>query len=239
MAEKRSVRAQAQSIIIYGGEEGRSLELTVTPELLELLDLTAVINLWTSERFHYSFSGMIIAFRYGRHGISEWFRQYLAQQSVDFAAMLRYRGILEDQLRERIASYELPFTDPQSGYPDGRRSATSSALSWIGFAKSFAQEQRHEWTGLRHLMGAVIFAQDLPAEDLRRWRFERREWASSYLDYVSRDLPQDLDFWRQVNGRTFGRVSSELSRADIDRFSERARFILARADQARKSAAFQ
>jgi len=88
-------------------------------------------------------------------------------------------------------------------------------------------------------MGAVIFAQDLPAEDLRRWRFERREWASSYLDYVSRDLPQDLDFWREVNGRTFGRVSSELSRADIDRFSERARFILARADQARKSAAFQ
>ena len=58
MAEKRSVRAQAQSIIIYWGEEGRSLELTVTPELLELLDLTAVINLWTSERFHYSFSGM-------------------------------------------------------------------------------------------------------------------------------------------------------------------------------------
>jgi len=235
MTEQPGVPVQAQVITIFGGEDERSLELTLTPELLELLDLTAVINRGTSERFHYSFSGMIIAFRYGRHGISEWFRQYLAQQSVDFAAIFSYRAMVEDQLRERIASYELPFRDPNNEYPNGRRSATSSALSWIGSAKSLAQEQQHARTGLRHLMGAIIFTPDFHAEDLRRWRFDRREWASSYLDYIKRDLPQDLDFWRPVSARTFGPISSELSQADIDRFTERVRKILARADQARES----
>jgi hypothetical protein len=232
MAKDPGVPTRAQVIAIFGGEDEQSLELTVTPELLELLDLTAVINRGTTERFHYSFSGLIIAFYYARHGISEWFRQYLAQQSVDGAAILAYRGILEDQLRNQIRSYELPFRDPNREYPNGRRSATSSALSWIGFAKSFALKQKHEWTGLRHLMGAVIFTPDFHGEDLRRWRIERREWASSYLDYVKRDLPADFDFWRQVNAQTFGLAASELSQ---DRFSERVWSILARAERARES----
>jgi hypothetical protein len=234
MAEQRGVPSGEQIITIFGGEDERSLELSVTRELLELLDLTAVINRGTSERFHYNFSGLIIAFRYGTHGISEWFRQYLSQQSVNFTAILTYQGILEDQLRRQIASYELPLRDPNSVYPNGRRSATASALSWIGFAKSFALEQQQARAGLRHLMGAIIFSPSLHAEDLKQWRFERREWASSYLDYVKRDLPEDLDFWRQVNARTFSSVSSELSQADIDRFSREVRVILAGANQERE-----
>jgi hypothetical protein len=84
-------------------------------------------------------------------------------------------------------------------------------------------------------MGAVIFAPDLHADDLRHWHFERREWALSYLDYVKRNLPGDLDFWQQVNARTFGPVSNELSHDDIDRFSGEVRGILARADRAREN----
>jgi hypothetical protein len=235
MAEQPEGSSRKQVITIFGDEGQRSLELTVTRELLELFDLTAVINRGTSERFHYSFSGLIIAFRYAEHGMSRWFRQYLSQQSVDFAAILTYRGILEDQLHDQIASYELPFRDPNTVYPNGRRSATASALEWIGFAKSLAQEQEHAWTGLRHLMGAIIFAPNFHAEDLNRWRFERREWASSYLDYVKSELPKDLDFWRQVNARTFTPTSTELSQADIDRFSRDVRTILARANEAREN----
>jgi hypothetical protein len=235
MAEQPPAPSKGQVVTIFGGEDERPLELTVTRELLELLDLTAVINRGTSERFHYSFSALIIAFHYGTHGISKWFRDYVSQHSVDFAGILASRGIVEDELRSQIASYELPLRDPNSVYPDARRSATASALSWIGFAKRFAEEQKHAWTGLRHMMGAIVFAPNLHAEDLRQWRFERREWASSYLDYVKRDLPGDLDFWRQVNARTFGPVSSELSQADIKRLSDGVQIILARADQARQN----
>jgi hypothetical protein len=234
MAEEPGGPSRAQVITIFGGEDGKSLELTVTRELLELLDLTAAINRETSERFHYSFSGLIIAFRYGAHGISEWFREYLSQRGVDFASILTYRGLTDDRLRGQIKSYQLPFSDPNSVYSEGRRSATASALSWIELAKSFAQQQEHARTGLRHLMGAIVFAPSFHAEDLKRWRFDRHEWASSYLDYVKRNLPKDLDFWQQVNARTFGPAPGELSQADINRFSREVRIILARADQARE-----
>jgi hypothetical protein len=234
MEERPDVSSQAQAITIFGGEDERSMELTVTPELLELLDLTALINQGSSERFHYSFSGLMIAFRYARHGISEWFREYLSLHSVDFAAILRYRNISEEDLRSRIESNKLPFADPNGMYPNGRRLATTSAFTWTALAKGFAQEQGHAWTGLRHMIGAIIFTPNLHAEDLERWRFDRLAWAQSYLAYVQGDLPDDLNFWRGVFERTFGPVSRELSQADIDRFSETVRIILERADQARK-----
>jgi hypothetical protein len=235
MAKQPGVSSSMQVITIFGGEDEHSMNLTVTRELLELLDLTAVINSGTSERFHYSFGGLITAFYYGTHGISKWFRQFLFQQSVDFAAILKEQGISEDELRGKIASYDLPFRNSNAVYPNGRRTATASSLSWIGVAKRFADEQQHAKTGLRHLMGAVIFTPDFHAEDMKRWHFDRREWASGYLDYVKRELADDLEFWRQVNARTFGSVSSELSVADVERFNKEMRIILAHADEQRKN----
>lgn len=239
MAEQPNPPSQAKPIAVFR-EDQQSIELTVTPELLELLDQTALINRGTSEGFHYSFSGLLIAFYYGRHGISAWFKEYISEQRVDFSAILRYRKISEEELRKKLDEYSAPFADPNKEYPGGRRTATVSAFHWIETARDFAQEQRHAWTGLRHMMGAVIFNPKFHAEDLERWHFDRRAWASSYLEYASHSLPDDLDFWSRVYERTFDeapevRATSWLSQADIDRFSNEVHAIVARADQARKN----
>src|SRR5581483_5582984 len=143
-----------KTITIFGDQGQRQLELAVTQELLELLDLTAIINSTTPEQFHYSFTGLIIALRYGKHGISAWFQQQLTQQNVAFAAILSERGIKEDQLSNRISAYELPLAHPDSFYPKGQRTATTSASTWIGVAKELAEKQQRASTGLRHLVGA-------------------------------------------------------------------------------------
>lgn len=186
-------------------EDQSSLELTVTPELLELLDLAAFINRGTSERFNLSFSALMIGFYYGKHSISDWYRSYIAEQGADFAAILSYRQLNDKELVRRIQETELPFPSPEDEYPNGLRTATISARRWLEIASGFAREQGHDWTGLRHMMLAVIFTLDFHTEDLNRWRFDRRKWALSYLGYVARDLPGDLEFCRQISEKTWGK----------------------------------
>lgn len=177
--------------------------VTTTKELSELFDHAALINQQTSEKFHYSFSALLLAFAYGRHGISTWFKEYTSKSGADIAAILSNRNLKggEEHIR-RLAGQEV---DPNSLYSGGRRTATQSSLDWIEQAKKFSGEQKHSWVGLRHMMGAVIFKPGFHEEDLRRWKFDRSHWASEYLRFVQENLPDDLDFWKQVDQQVFRR----------------------------------
>jgi hypothetical protein len=180
-----------------------ALSLPATHELAELLDLAALVNRDTSERFNLSFSALMIAFYLGKHRISEWYRSFIAEQGADFDAILKYRQLNQKDLLALVQKSEVPFPNPEDVYPNGQRTATTSARRWLEVANGLAREQGHSRTGLRHMMLAVIFTRDFHAEDLERWRFNRSAWGLSYLKYVERDLPNDLGFSQQIYERTF------------------------------------
>src|ERR1035441_902668 len=142
------------SITIHG-EFQRSVVVTPTPELDDLLNHAALINHQSSAKFHYSFGALLVAFSYGPQRISEWFKTYIATSGADLTAIissLKLQGREEDI--RRLAGQT---ADPTKLYSDGRRTATASSLDWIEQAKTFSDEQKHAWVGLRHLMGALIF----------------------------------------------------------------------------------
>ena len=208
MVAQQSSPREVQRTIEVTSEGQPSLRFTATPELIELLDSAALINRNTSERFNLSFSALMIAFYFGRHTISQWYRRFIADGQVDFQAILTYRQLNEKDLQERFREAELPFRAPEDVYPNGNPSATASARRWLEIASEFARGQGHSWTGLRHMILAVIFTKDFHSDDLERWRFDRRAWGLSYLDYVANDLPKDLEFCRRTYERTFGPVPS-------------------------------
>jgi hypothetical protein len=196
-----------------------SLDMTITPELLELLDLAALINRGTPEHFNLSFSALMIAFYYGRHSISQWYRAYIEEQSANFASILTYRQLNDKELTSRIQDTELPFPNARDVYPNGKRTATISARRWLEIAGEYAREQQYQRTGLRHMMLAVIYTLDFHADELNQWRFDRRSWALSYLGYVARFHPDDLAFCQQINEKTFGNESTNSSVPSVESFS--------------------
>ncbi len=207
--DQTSATRQRFPIAIYGESEGQMLELVPTLELSELLDHAALINQQTSEKLHYCFSALLLAFAYGKHGISEWFNRYISESKVDLAAILSYRQLKgkEEEIR-RLAVQEI---ESDILYPGGRRTATISALDWIKQAKTLSGEQEHSWVGLRHMMGAVIFTPRFHEEDLERWHFNRSQWALEYLRFVKEKLPDDLEFWTRVNKRIFAKTEEKFA----------------------------
>ncbi len=206
MEAQPSSQEQIQRTVEVASEGQLSLRFTATPELIELLDSAALINSNTSERFDLSFSALMIAFYFGKQTISGWYRKFIVDHQVDFQAILTYRQLNEKDLQKRFREAESPFSKRQSTHQNGQTTATVSAHRWLGIASDFARQQDHAWVGLRHMILAVIFTSDFHADDLQRWKFDRRTWGLSYLAFVAHDLPGDLQFCRRVYERTFGPI---------------------------------
>src|SRR5262245_47786530 len=112
--------ATTHTTITISSERQGELSFTATPELLELLDNCAFINANTSERFNYSFSGLLLAFIEGRHGISTWFADYVEKSGPDLKAILRYRGLAANMEEIRRGAQD---AETSRLYRDGRRTA--------------------------------------------------------------------------------------------------------------------
>lgn len=227
MSASPDVQSQAPVQILISTEGRTPLALTVTPELVELLDLAASINRGSSEQIDLSFTSLIVGFYFGRHEISHWFQEYIAEQSVDFEAILGHRQLDRERIL-RLVQETNPETAGDS--VSSERAATVSVRAWLEAANRIAHDQGHEWTGLRHVMAAVIFTTDFHAEEITQWGFDRRKWGESYLRYVARDLPDNVAFYQGLFDRTFPASPDSSQRLP---FSNRASAILLRADQAR------
>ncbi len=204
--ENQAPTPRQRSPITIQGESQRSVVLTPTAELSELLDHAALINKQTPETFHYSLGALLLAFAYGKHGISAWFDSYISKVGVDVAAILSYEQFTGGAAGiQRLAVQPV---DIDSLYPGGSRTATASALDWIERAKRFSEEQGRSWVGLRHMMGAVIFMPGFHEKELHGWGFARPRWAFEYLGFMEQKIPADFEFWKKVNERTFRPASN-------------------------------
>jgi hypothetical protein len=200
-AESPAGSREKRKPITVQSEFQQSVVLTPTAELGELLDLTALINHHTSQSFHYSFTALLLAFAYGRDRISAWFKDYMLNSGVDTAAILSSGNIPGGE--EGMQHLSRQTIDSNSLYSGGLRMATASSFEWIEQAKRFSDQQKHSWVGLRHLMGALIFNLQFHERELTQWRFRRRHWASEYLQFVEKTLPDDLQFWKTVHAQVF------------------------------------
>ena len=117
------------------------MTLTPTAELNDLLNLAALINSETSERFNYTFRALLLALLFGRDDLSQWCKDHLRNSGVDVAALLNY-GKLEGK-EDVLLLLATQAVDPQKLYPDGHRSGSASSLAWLGKAKTLSEEQKH------------------------------------------------------------------------------------------------
>lgn len=205
------------------------LELTVTPELLELLNLSTLIGRYSSDRFSLSFSTIIIGLCFDSHSISRWFQLYLEDQKVDINSILS-RLRLDRKLMGQIMSEAGPVVRGADGaFANEGFASTVSAYAWLEHARRLASEQGQNWTGLRHVMAALIFDPDLHTDELKQWGLDREALGRSYLGYIATDLPDDFDFCKNLFDETFHPAPT----APQLPLSRPARQILERANKAR------
>ena len=190
--------SQPQATVAIETEGLDPLRFVITGELHELFALASYINQNSNEHFDLSFTSLLVALYCAPHGISQWFRGYVRDDEVDIVAPLKRRGLSEKDLPGFISFAEsLPS---KSGDVAGKieYSATRSAREWIDGAHGIAGRQEHDWTGLRHMMGAVITMKNLHSQELTSWGFDRQRWGQSFLAFVQQSLPSDYEFFHQL-----------------------------------------
>src|SRR6185436_9452312 len=52
-------------------------------------------------------------------------------------------------------------------------------------------------------MGAIIFNPSFHKEELAAWRFQHAAWATEFVAYVKKNLPDDYSFWSGVQQQVF------------------------------------
>jgi hypothetical protein len=194
MASKPTAqRTQPRATVAIETEGLEPLRFVITGELHELFALASYINETPNEHHDLSFTSLLVALYCSPHGISQWFRAYVRDDKVDIVAPLKRRGLSEKDIPGFISFAESLPVAGKFEY-----SATLSAHEWIDGAHAIAMRQGHDWTGLRHMMGAVITMQNLHSQDLTSWGFDRQRWGQSFLTFVQQSLPSDLEFFRQL-----------------------------------------
>jgi KAP family P-loop domain len=186
--------SQPRATVIIETEGLDPLSIVSTGELHQLFAHASHINEISSEHFDLSFTSLLIALYCGPHGLSQWFRHYVLTDKVDIAAPLKRHGFSEKDLPEFIGFAEFS----QSKLEKVDYTATRSAREWLNGAHAIAIRQGHDWTGLRHMMAAVITLDNLHSQDLTSWGFFPQQWGQSFLAFVQRSLPGDLAFFRQL-----------------------------------------
>jgi hypothetical protein len=207
-------RSQPRATVVIETEGLDSLRIVSTGELHELFALASYINENSSEHFDLSFTSLLIALYCGPHGLSQWFRGYVRDDKVDIAAPLKRRGLSEKDIPRFINAAESLHSRPGSVVEKVEYTATRSAREWIDGAHAIATRQRHDWTGLRHLMGALITMENLHSQDLTSWRFNPQRWGQSFLGFVQQSLPGDQEFFRQLIGEASQRRTLSLSETE-------------------------
>jgi hypothetical protein len=201
MEEIQSSSGARPRIRIRG--DGNEILLDPTPELLELLELAAMIGdaAEGDVGFDCAFRPLLLACIYARRGVCEWLDGYVSANHVKREEILRY-GTLRGEavVVQRLARQVSGRLTTRS-----ELRATASAMTWLSAARAFAvEEDRYAWVGLRHLMGALVFA-PVHREELESWGFEMGPLEEGYLKYVAEHLPDDRFFWERVQAKSRGR----------------------------------
>jgi len=191
-------RSEPRTTVTIKAEGKAPLGFVSTGELHELFNLASYINENSSEQFDLSFTSLLIALYCGPHGLSQWFRDYVRDDKVDIAAPLRRHGLGETDLPRFVSFAESLHSKPGNVVEKVDYTATRSAREWVDGAHKIAIRQGHSWTGLRHMMGAIITMGGLHSQDLTSSGFSRQRWGQSFLAFVQQTLPGDLEFFRQL-----------------------------------------
>lgn len=193
-------RSQPRATVVIEAEGQDPLSFVSTDELHELFALASYINENSSERFDLSFTSLLIALYCGPHRLSQWFRGYVRDDKVDIAALLKTHGLSEKDIPRFINVAESLHSKPGDVVKKVEYTATRSAREWLDGARAIAIRQEHAWTGLRHMMGAIITMETLHSQDLASWGFSPHRWGQSFLAFVRESLPDDLEFFHQLIG---------------------------------------
>src|SRR5215467_7192976 len=120
---------EAISTITVYGETNRAVDFAPTPELLEVLDLAALISFESKEQFNYTFGSLLIGFANGTHRINNWFNKYIEANRIKLSAILAYQHFpgTSEAVRELAARKQ----SPEKLYFNQRRTATASSMNWL------------------------------------------------------------------------------------------------------------
>lgn len=200
MAEKPIAQGRQPRATIMIRTEGLTpLSLVSTNELHQLLSLASNINENSNEDFDLSFTSLLIGLYCGPHGLSQWFRGYVRDDKVEILAPLKRRGLSEKDIQRFINLAESLDSEPRDVAEKVDYTATRSARDWLDRAHAIALRQGHAWTGLRHVMGAIIITMgNSHSQDLMSWGFDEQRWGQSFLSFVQQSLPGDEEFFRQL-----------------------------------------